>query len=70
MLSKGSPCGGQVKLIYELIEDLETYDAVVHGRLQELGHLLDDLPVLRIVEPPQLGDTRYLSNINYNFRYY
>jgi hypothetical protein len=35
---------------------LEPYDAVVHRRLQELGDLINQVPVLRLIKPAQFRD--------------
>lgn len=56
MLRESAPRRGNVEFVDQLVENLETEDAVVYGGLQKFGDVLRQITVRRIVKPAQFGN--------------
>jgi hypothetical protein len=54
MLCQCSSRSWNVEFIDQLIENLEAEYTMIDGRLEELGHIISQLAVDRIIKPTQL----------------
>ena len=59
MLCEGSAGCGNVHFVYKLHEYFQPKDAMLYRSLEELGDIVREFAVSRVVEPTQLRDTAH-----------